>query len=109
MEVGSIREVLDLASVQIALVGIGSILTPGSSYYDLVPAPNPERELLLSGGACGEFLAHLIRDDGTVADSPLNSRLVALSPDELSKCPTQSAWRPGREKVQPIGRRWPVA
>ena len=103
MEVGSIREVLDLArSAQVALVGIGSILTPGSSYYDLVPAPNPERELLLSGGACGEFLAHLIRDDGSVADSPLNSRLVALSPDELSKCPNTIGVAAGPEKVQPI-------
>jgi DNA-binding transcriptional regulator LsrR (DeoR family) len=103
MEVGSIREVLDLArSAQMALVGIGSILTPGSSYYDLVPAPNPERELLLSGGACGEFLAHLIRDDGTVADFSLNSRLVALSPDELSKCPNTIGVAAGPEKVQPI-------
>ena len=103
MEVGSIREVLDLARrAQVALVGIGSIPTEGSSYYDLVPAPNPERELLLSGEACGEFLAHLIRDDGSVADSPLNSRLVALNPAELSTCPNTIGVAAGPEKVQPI-------
>lgn len=103
MEVGSIRDVFDLArTAQVALVGIGSILTPGSSYYDLVPVPTPERELLLSGGACGEFLAHLIRDDGTVADFPLSSRLVALSPAELSICPNTIGVAAGPEKVQPI-------
>jgi DNA-binding transcriptional regulator LsrR (DeoR family) len=103
MEVGSIREVLDLArSAQVALVGIGSILTPGSSYYDLLPVPDPEHELLLSGGATGEFLAHLIRDDGTVADFPLNSRLVALSPAEVSRCPNTIGIAAGPEKVHPI-------
>lgn len=103
MEMGSIREVFDLARrASVALVGIGSILTPGSSYYDLLPVPNPERELLLGGGASGEFLAHLIRDDGTVADYPLNSRLVALNPAELSKCPLTIGVAAGAEKVQPI-------
>ena len=87
MEMASVREVFDLArKAAIALVGIGSILTPGSSYYDLHPASNPDRELLLASGAVGEFLAHLIRDDGTLADYPLNSRLVALEPSELARC-----------------------
>ena len=103
MEVGSIRQVFDLARrAQVALVGIGSITTEGSSYYDLVPVPNPERDLLLSGDAAGEFLAHLIRDDGSVADSPLNSRLVALNPAELSKCPNTIGVAVGPEKVRPI-------
>jgi DNA-binding transcriptional regulator LsrR (DeoR family) len=103
MEVGSIREVLDLArGAQVALVGIGSIFAPDSSYYDLVPEPGPERELLLGGGATGEFLAHLIRDDGSVADLPLNSRLVAVAPVELAKCPNTIGVAAGPEKVQPI-------
>src|SRR5690606_4048193 len=60
MEVGSIREVLDLArGAQVALVGVGSIFAPGSSYYDLVPESGSEHELLLGSGAVGEFLAHL--------------------------------------------------
>jgi DNA-binding transcriptional regulator LsrR (DeoR family) len=103
MEVGSIREVLDLARrAQVALVGIGSIFAPDSSYYDLVPEPGPERELLLAGGATGEFLAHLIRDDGSVADLPLNSRLVAVAPAELANCPNTIGVSAGPEKVQPI-------
>lgn len=104
MEVGSIRQVLDLARrAQVALVGIGSIATEGSSYHDLVPVGNPERELLLrDDDAVGEFLAHLIRDDGSVSDSPLNSRLVALHPAELSPCPKTIGVAAGPEKVPPI-------
>ena len=43
----------------------------------------------------GEFLAHLIREDGTVADHPLKSRLVALEPSDLAAAPARSASRPG--------------
>ena len=103
MEVGSIRQILDLARrAQVALVGIGSITTEGSSYHDLVPGGKPLPELLLRDDAVGEFLAHLIRDDGSVADYPLNSRLVALHPAELSTCPNTIGVAAGPEKVQPI-------
>lgn len=103
MKVGSISQVFDLARrAHVALVGIGSITTVGSSYLDLVPAANPEPELLLVGDAGGEFLAHLIRDDGSVADSPLNSRLVALNPAELSTCPNVIGVATGSAKVRPI-------
>jgi DNA-binding transcriptional regulator LsrR (DeoR family) len=101
MQVGSIRQVFDLARrARVALVGIGSITTEGSSYHDLMPAS--DRELLLNGDAGGEFLAHLIRDDGSVADSPLNSRLVALNPAELATCPNTIGVAVGPEKVRPI-------
>jgi DNA-binding transcriptional regulator LsrR (DeoR family) len=103
MDMTSIKEVFDLArKASIALVGIGSILTPGSSYYDLHPSPNPDRQSLIKSGVRGEFLAHLIREDGTVADYPLNSRLVALDPAELSQCPRTIGVAAGAEKVLPI-------
>jgi DNA-binding transcriptional regulator LsrR (DeoR family) len=86
----------------VALVGIGSIATEGSSYHDLVPVGNPSPELLPSDDAVGEFLAHLIRDDGSVADCSLNSRLVAVHPTELSTCPNKIGVAAGPEKVQPI-------
>ena len=74
MSMASIREVFDLArKAAIALVGIGSIQTASSSYYDLNPMPNPDRELVARSGAAGEFLANLIRDDGTIADFPPKS------------------------------------
>jgi DNA-binding transcriptional regulator LsrR (DeoR family) len=103
MQMSSIKEVFDLArKAAIALVGIGSIQAPGSSYYDLIPEPSPDRALLVRNGIAGEFLAHLIRDNGAVADYPLNSRLVALSPSEISQCPRTIGVAAGAEKVVPI-------
>ncbi|MEV4775877.1 sugar-binding transcriptional regulator [Microbacterium sp. LWH12-1.2] len=103
MEVGSIKQAFDLARrANVALVGIGSVETEGSSYYDLAPLSESDRELLRSGDVGGEFLAHVINDDGSLADSPLNSRLLALSPSELSACPTSIGVAVGPEKVRPI-------
>lgn len=103
MDMASVREVFDLArKAAIALVGIGSIQTPGSSYFDLLPTSGPDREILARSGAVGEFLAHLIREDGTIADYPPNSRLVALDPADLSRCRSVMGVASGVEKVQPI-------
>ncbi len=99
----SVREVFDLArKAAIALVGVGSIQTPGSSYYDLLPNANPDRDKLAASGVAGEFLAHLIRDDGKLADYALNNCLVALEPSELGRCRTVIGVSSGAEKVRPI-------
>lgn len=103
MEVASIREALDLARrATVALVGIGSIATPGSSYYDLHPMPDADRKMLVGSGVSAEFLAYLIRTDGSVADYALNSRLVALHPSELQQCSRVIGVVSGEEKVWPI-------
>ncbi len=103
LEMASVKEVFDLArKAAIALVGIGSIQTPGSSYYDLHPGPDPDRELLGTSGAAGEFLAHLIRQDGRLADYPPNARLVAVRPEDLAQCRFVLGVASGREKVRPI-------
>jgi DNA-binding transcriptional regulator LsrR (DeoR family) len=103
MEMASIKEVFDLSrKAAVALVGIGSIRTPGSSYYDLHPVSDPDRNLLFRSGVVAEFLAYLIRENGTVADYPLNSRLVALDPAELSQCRRTIGVAAGVEKVLPI-------
>lgn len=103
MDMASIKSVFDMArKAAIALVGIGSIQTPHSSYYDLTPSPSPDKEVLARSGAAGEFLAHLIRDDGSAADYPLNLRLVALGPDELTNCRRTIGVASGPEKVRPI-------
>lgn len=103
MEITAIKQVLDLArNANVAMVGIGSIETEGSSYYDLHPVPAEDRKMLMEAGVVGEFLAHLIRKDGTVADYALNSRLVALAPGELSQCSRVIGVASGRQKVRPI-------
>ncbi|WP_180901681.1 sugar-binding transcriptional regulator [Martelella soudanensis] len=103
MEMGSIKEVFDLARrASVAIVGVGSITTPGSSYYDFHPAPNPDREQIIRSGVVAEFLAHLVKRGGTLADYPLHERLVALAPDELSRCPHVIGVASGAEKIEPI-------
>lgn len=103
MEMASVREVFDVARrAAIAVVGIGSILTPASSYYDLHPISGTDRDMLANSGAVGEFLARLIREDGTIADYSPNSRLVALEPSELAHCRTVMGVASGVEKVRPI-------
>jgi DNA-binding transcriptional regulator LsrR (DeoR family) len=103
MEISSIKEVLDLArKADVALVGIGSITTPGSSYFDLHPMSEADRKMLTGTGVSAEFLAHLIREDGGIADYELNSRLVSLTPSELRRCPRIIGVVSGEEKVWPI-------
>jgi DNA-binding transcriptional regulator LsrR (DeoR family) len=103
MDMASIRDVFDLArKATVALVGIGSIRTPGSSYYDLHPISAADRDALFSQGVSGEMMAHLIHADGSVADTPLNSRLVALDPAELLRCQRVIGVAAGTEKVLPI-------
>ncbi len=103
MNMGSIKPVFDLArSANVALVGVGSILTPQSSYYDLHPMSAEERQALISMGAVCEFLAHIIDAEGRLCETELNSRLVALRPEDVLSIPTTIAVASGDEKIRPI-------
>lgn len=98
-----IGEVFDMArNADIAFTGVGSILTPSSSYYDLHPIPVAERQNLIDRGAVGEFVAHLIDENGTPCDVELNQRLLALTPSEVSKIPKTIGIAAGQDKVQPV-------
>lgn len=102
-QVSSVREVFDLArKANVALVGVGSIDAPGSSYYDLNPVPEADRKMLVDMGVVGEFLAHLIHDNGSIANYALNNRLVALNPSELAECGRVIGVATGQEKARPI-------
>ncbi|MCD9149968.1 sugar-binding transcriptional regulator [Pseudophaeobacter flagellatus] len=103
MEVGSVRDVFDIArKANVALLGIGSIQAADSSYYDLNPVPEADRKMLANSGVVAELLAHLIGDDGRVADYPLNHRLVALDPGDLAECGRVIGIASGLEKARPI-------
>lgn len=98
-----IREVFKLAkSATIALTGIGSILTPSSSYYDLHPISAEDRKTLIARGAVGEFVAHLINENGELCDVDLNRRLLALAPDDVARIPKTIGIAAGEEKVKPV-------
>ena len=103
MNMGAVREVLDLGrQATVCLVGIGSILTPGSSYFDLQPLSAPDRAMLPGLGVMAEFLGHLVHDRGQVAGFALNHRLVALRPDEIRNCPRVVAVAAGEDKIGPV-------
>lgn len=103
MNVASIRDVFDLArQATVALVGIGSVQAPGSGYYDLLPDPARGGQALVDAGIAGEFLAHLIKADGSLAEIDLNSRVVALDPADLANCPTIIGVAAGSLKAGPV-------
>ncbi|WP_200844258.1 sugar-binding transcriptional regulator [Rhizobium sp. 18065] len=103
MNVASIREVFDLARrATVALVGIGSVDAPGSGYYDLLPDPARGGKALVDAGIAGEFLAHLISADGSLADIDLNSRVVALPPGQFDNCRNIIGVAAGDYKAGPV-------
>ena len=103
MKMKSVTDVFDRArKARVAVLGIGSILSGDSSYYDLHPTSRGDRAEIEKAGAAGELLAHLIDSDGEVCDYELNARLVAMSPAELDAIPFTIGVAAGANKVAPI-------
>jgi DNA-binding transcriptional regulator LsrR (DeoR family) len=103
MKMKSVRDAFDRArKARVAVVGIGSILSSDSSYYDLHPTSRGDRKGIERAGAAGELLAHLIDGDGNLCDYELNARLVAMSPQELDVIPVTIGVAAGANKVAPI-------
>jgi DNA-binding transcriptional regulator LsrR (DeoR family) len=103
MKMKSVKDSFDRArKARVAIVGIGSILSPDSSYYDLHPTSPDDRNRIERAGAAGELLAHLIDRDGKLCDYELNERLVAMSPQELDVIPITIGVAAGANKVAPI-------
>ncbi|MBX9454609.1 MAG: sugar-binding transcriptional regulator [Rhizobium sp.] len=87
---------------RIAVVGIGSILSDDSSYYDLHPSSGTDRETIGKSGAYCELLAHLLDREGRVCDYALNRSLVALTLDEFAQIPLKIGVAAGANKAGPI-------
>jgi DNA-binding transcriptional regulator LsrR (DeoR family) len=103
MATKSVTDAFDRArKARIAIVGIGSILTGDSSYYDLHPTSGDDREAIKKAGAAGELLAHLIDGNGQLCKYERNARLVAMSPGELDAIPITIGVAAGQNKVEPI-------
>jgi DNA-binding transcriptional regulator LsrR (DeoR family) len=99
----SVRDVFKKArSAKIAVVGIGSILSDDSSYYDLHPSSGTDRAAIEKSGAFCELLAHLLDKDGRVCDYALNRSLVSLTLDEFAQIPTKIGVASGPNKAGPI-------
>jgi DNA-binding transcriptional regulator LsrR (DeoR family) len=103
MSVRSVRSVMDVARrAAVAIVGIGSVVGSNATYYEAHPIPEDERIKLVEGGVRGEFLGYLIDGDGSLAETDLNSRLVAIPPQEVAEIPLRIGVASGPEKVSPI-------
>jgi len=69
----SVADVFQRArEAKIAVVGIGSILSDDSSYYDLHPSSSTDRAAIERSGASCELLAHLLDARGQICDYSLN-------------------------------------
>ncbi|MBP2234448.1 DNA-binding transcriptional regulator LsrR (DeoR family) [Sinorhizobium kostiense] len=87
---------------KVAVVGIGSILTDDSSYYDLHPSSSTDRAAIERSGATCELLAHLLDHGGRVCDYSLNRSLVSLTLEEFASIPTKIGVASGPNKAGPI-------
>ncbi|OCP00015.1 MULTISPECIES: sugar-binding transcriptional regulator [unclassified Ensifer] len=87
---------------KVAVVGIGSILSDDSSYYDLHPLSSTDRAAIERSGASCELLAHLLDEQGRVCDYSLNRSLVSLTLKEFASIPTKIGVASGPNKAGPI-------
>ncbi|MDO9418065.1 sugar-binding transcriptional regulator [Pararhizobium sp.] len=99
----SVADVFQKArEAKVAMVGIGSILSDDSSYYDLHPSSSTDRATIERSGASCELLAHLLDDQGQVCDYSLNRSLVSLTLPEFASIPTKIGVASGPNKAGPI-------
>jgi DNA-binding transcriptional regulator LsrR (DeoR family) len=103
LDMRSVADVFKRArDAKIAVVGIGSILSDDSSYYDLHPSSSTDREAIARSGASCELLAHLLDEHGRVCSYGLNRRLVSLTLSEFASIPTKIGVASGPSKAGPI-------
>lgn len=102
----SLRQVSDVLgrarAADVAVVGVGSILTEDSSYYDLHPSSTTERAAIEAADATGELIAHLIDRNGRPCAYGPNRALVGLTLPELAAIPRRIAVASGLGKAAPI-------
>jgi DNA-binding transcriptional regulator LsrR (DeoR family) len=99
----SVADVFQRArEAKIAVVGIGSILSSDSTYYDLHPSPSADRGAIEHSGASAELLAHLLDGEGQICDYSLNRSLVSLTLAEFASIPTKIGVASGLNKASSI-------
>ncbi|TKI06613.1 sugar-binding transcriptional regulator [Martelella alba] len=103
MGISAVDRVLDKARrATLAVVGLGSIHTDSSSYYDLNLSARHASASIETSGARSELLAWLLDAQGRPAQFDANRRLVGLTLAELQCIPFSMAVAAGRNKVDPI-------
>ena len=102
MEQPMLREVFDqVRAVDLAVVSVGS-LTRDATMLKLGLVGSDDVSSLRRAGAVGDICAYWIDAEGQIIDHPLNSKVVALSPEELRNIPSVILASGGRDKVAPL-------
>ncbi|UDF32228.1 UNVERIFIED_ORG: sugar-binding transcriptional regulator (plasmid) [Roseateles sp. XES5] len=103
MNMRSVADVFQRArEAKVAVVGIGSILSADSTYYDLHPSSSTDRNAIEHSGASAELLAHLLDGRGRVCEYSLNRALVSLTLEEFASIPTKIGVASGLNKAGSI-------
>ncbi len=103
MGISAVDQVLEKArNATLAVIGLGSIHSDNSSYYDLNLAARHASASIETSGARSELLAWLLDAQGRPAPFDANQRLVGLTLPELQRIPFSMAVVAGRDKVDPI-------
>lgn len=89
------------AKVDLAFLSVGE-LTPSCTMTRVGLVSRTEVDTLIAAGAVGDICAHWIDAEGRLVDHPLNSRVVALSPEKLKDIPCVVIASGGRTKSQAL-------
>jgi DNA-binding transcriptional regulator LsrR (DeoR family) len=93
-----LREIFERGEkVDIAFLSVGE-LTHSNTMTRVGLITHADVDGLTKAGAVGDICAHWIDDEGRLVDHPLNSRVVALSPDKLKNIPCVMIASGGRNK-----------
>lgn len=99
----AVNEVFEKArNADVAIVGIGSLFDANSTYYEITPKGEKDRNGPTNSDAIAEYLGHLINAQGQLSDVELNKRLVAVDPQDSMKIPNVIGIASGNEKAEPI-------
>jgi DNA-binding transcriptional regulator LsrR (DeoR family) len=94
-----IREVFQKAEkVDLAFLSVGE-LTHGNTMSQLGLVSGRDVDELLAAGAVGDICARWIDVEGRLVRHPINSRVVALSPEDLRKIPCVMLASGGKAKM----------
>ncbi|NMP26520.1 sugar-binding transcriptional regulator [Rahnella sp. SAP-1] len=103
MAISAVDQVLQKArEATLAVVGLGSIHSDSSSYYDLNLLARHASAQIETSGARSELLAWLLNAQGQPAQFADNNLLVGLTLQELQRIPRSFAVVAGSNKVDPI-------
>lgn len=104
MSVRKIREILDLArQAQIALVGVGAVISETASYFDLtLLGEADQRKVIEDEKGQGELFAHIYNAQGRPCALEYNQRVFGLSIEDLKTFPLSIGVAATSEKILPI-------